>query len=214
MNSFIDILEKEFGIGTPIFTEEIASLFPDISEVALFKRINKALKAGSLKRETRGVYYIPELVTVLGETKEMPLDQMAVIQKKYLQDGEEVYGYFSGLKLENDAGISPQIPGTIEIVTNNESSRKRSVGPYAGYKDIIVRRSKIPVNKDNVEELKVIDLIERAPLASLEDYQLQALRKRANSVERSKVLECLSMLPSSTAKKFLESERFGVFARS
>ena len=212
MDSFIDILEKEFGIGVPIFTEEIASLFSDISEVALFKRINKALEAGLLKRETRGVYYIPELVNVFGETKEMPLDQMAVIQKKYLGNGDDVYGYFSGLKLENDTGISPQVPGTVEIVTNNESSRKRSVGPYAGYKDIIVRRSKIPVTKDNVEALKVIDLIGHVPLESLEDYQFQALRQRANSVERSKILECLSMLPSSTAKKFLESERFGVFA--
>ncbi|MDR1088796.1 MAG: hypothetical protein LBL23_05955 [Coriobacteriales bacterium] len=212
MNGFVNILEEKFGSGTPIFTEEIAATFPAISEVALFKRINKALSSGTIKRSTRGVYHIPKMVNVLGTMREMPLDQMAVLKKRYLSSDGDVYGYYSGLKLENDAGISPQVPGAIEIVTNRESSRKRSIGPCAGYKDVVVRRSRIPVTKDNVEELRVIDLISCAPIAALEDYQFQALRNKAKAVDRTKILECLDVYPASVTKKFLESERLGVFA--
>lgn len=210
MKSFSDILKKEFGIGVPIFTEDIAKLFPDISEVALFKRINNALDSGALKRDSRGVYYFPKYVTVLGQTKEMPLDQLFVLQKRYLFNNDDIYGYFTGLKLENDTGISPQVPGTIEIVTNKEKSRKRSIGSYAGYKDVIIRRPRIPVTKDNVKILEVVDLIDRAPLAALEDYQLKALRNKVNSVDRSEIIKVLEAFPAKTSKKFIESERLGV----
>lgn len=210
MENFSDILKKEFGAGVPIFTEDIAELFPDISEVALFKRINKALDSGTLKRESRGVYYIPKYVSILGESKELPLDQLSVLQKRFLFNNDDVYGYFTGLKLENDYGISPQVPGTIEIVTNKEKSRKRSIGSYAGYKDVIVRCPRIPVTKNNVEVLEVIDLIDRVPLTALEDYQFEALRNKIGSVNRSEIIEALNAFPARTSKKFLESERLGV----
>jgi hypothetical protein len=212
MKTFADILRSEFGEDTPIFTHEITTLFPDISEVALFKRINKALVAGDLKRESRGVYYSPKTVKVLGKTRQKPLDPMVVLRKKYLSSGDEVYGYFSGLKLENDSGISQQVPAMLEIITNKESARRRSLGPYAGYRDIVVKQARTPVTKDNVAALEALDLIDYAPIEALESYQMDMLKKKVAQAGRDKIISCLEFYPARTSKKLLESERYGLFA--
>ena len=105
-------------------------------------------------------------------------------KKKYLTDGCEVYGYVTGLALENQIGISNQVPGTLEIVTNRESTRSRRIEPYGGYREITLRRPKIPVNAGNVEELQLLDILTYAPVNRLAPDELARLKEFASKVRK------------------------------
>lgn len=59
MKEFEDILLERFGEGRPILVGDILSLFPDVSRVTVYQRINSAISKGSLERYGRGVYCIP-----------------------------------------------------------------------------------------------------------------------------------------------------------
>lgn len=211
MDNLINTLQKTYGANTPIFTHEILGLFPDISEVAIHKRINKALNAGELKRERRGVYYIPTTDKIFDETRELPLNQMDILKKKYIGTPEVIYGFVSGLQLENDAGLSQQVPAVLEITTNNESSRKRSIGAYAGYRDVVIRRSPLPVDAHNVAALETINLITNVSFPALNAEQLNRLRRKCQNTGHDAILECLGALPASASKKTLEAMSYGIF---
>ena len=55
------------------------------------------------------------------------LNSRKVIQKRFLSDGDKVYGHIAGLSLVNQAGLSTQVPNLLELVTNNEHTRTRDI---------------------------------------------------------------------------------------
>ena len=208
MDIFVDILRDRFGEDEPILTEEILALFGDVSRMATFNRLNKALETGALERFDRGVYFIPR-EGILGK---VPLLPMKVVEKKYLGDGDSVYGYISGLNLENEVGVSPQVPATLEVTTNKASRRVREVGPFGGWREIKIRVPRTVVTKDNVDSLRLLDLITRVPLDSLSEYELANLREFSASVDRKTLFECVRSYPAKTSKRLIESEAIGVLA--
>jgi len=207
MSSFSDILRDRFGEDEPIFTEEIIDTFPDISRVTLYKRLDEALQSGVLERYDRGVYFIPR-EGILGK---VPLLPLKVIKKKYLSDDKEVYGYLSGLNLENEIGVSPQVPATLEVTTNNASRRVREIEPFGGWRKIILRVPRLPVSEENVDALRFLDTITRVSPAILSDFEFNNLRSFATSVDKKTVYECASFYPARTSKRLIESEALGVF---
>ena len=94
---FIERLQEQFNIDEPIFTNEIMNLFGEYTCAYVFRLINKAKKAGELMQFDSGVYYIPQM-TVFGLSTITADD---VINKKYMGSGDNVYGVYSGLKLQN-----------------------------------------------------------------------------------------------------------------
>lgn len=121
MEDFVNILERAFGSGRPILLDEIRGAFPGMSEATLYRRLRNAVASSRLAKPRKGVYYIP-IETRFGPST---LSDAKILEKKYLTDGCEVYGYVTGLALENQIGISNQVPGTLEIVTNRESTRSQ-----------------------------------------------------------------------------------------
>jgi predicted transcriptional regulator of viral defense system len=208
MDTFVDILRERFGEDEPILTDEIVGAFPDVSRVTTFKRMNAALEDGSLVRFSRGVYYIPR-DGLLGKVRLMP-DKVVV--KKYLGKGSYVYGYISGLNLENEVGVSPQVPATLEITTNNASKRKREVESFGGWRKITLRTPRVEVTKDNVDALRFLDVITNTPLRFLSRLELNNLKKLSRKVDRDVLKECLKYYPAKTSKLLIESGAYGVFA--
>lgn len=208
MKDLANILESKFGRNVPILLNEIMALFPDITEDGVYRRIRKAIAEGTLVKRERGVYYIPTR-TRLGLSI---ISEEEVLAKRYIKSGEVVYGYVTGLALENKAGVSQQVPGTLEIVTNNETMRSRKLGRKGGWREVILRKPRVPVTKENVVVLEALDLITITPLDSLESYELHNLKKKLESVPRKILVEYLEYYPAKTAKKLIESERYGVFA--
>lgn len=208
MEDFVNILELAFGTDRPILLDEIRDVFPDMPEATLYRRLRSAVASSRLAKPRKGAYYVPT------ETRFGPstLADGKILEKKYLTDGCEVYGYVTGLALENQIGISNQVPGTLEIVTNRESTRSRRIEPYGGYREIILRRPRIPVTAENVEALQLLDILTYAPVDRLAPEELARLAEFASRVDRRKVVECAKRYPGKTALKLLESEANGVLA--
>lgn len=155
MKEFEDILLERFGEGRPILVGDILSLFPDVSRVTVYQRINSAISKGSLERYGRGVYCIPRQ----GLFGKVPLSAESVIERKFIACGDEVFGYYSGLALENRAGLSEQVPAVLEITTNASSKGVRSLGPAGGWKDVVIRKPRFEVTAENVDVLKFLDAV-------------------------------------------------------
>lgn len=208
MEDFVNILERTFGTNRPILLNEIRGAFPGMPEATLYRRLRSAVASSRLAKPRKGVYYVPT-ATRFGPSM---LSDAKILEKKYLTDGCEVYGYVTGLALKNQIGISNQVPGTLEIVTNRESTRSRRIEPYGGYREITLRRPKVPVNANNVEALQLLDILTYAPVDRLAPDELARLKEFASKANRRKVVECAKLYPSKTALKLLESEANGVLA--
>jgi hypothetical protein len=179
-----------------------------VSEVTVYTWINKAIDECRLVKFDRGIYYLPR-DGVLGK---VPLSPQSVINKKYLTDGRTIYGYISGLNLENEAGVSQQVPATLSVTTNNTSMRVREIKPFGGWRKIWLRQPQVEITGENVDALRLLDLITNTQINTLGRSELKALKVLASQVGRSKALEYSRYYPAKTAKKLIESETCGVFA--
>lgn len=207
MEKFTDILKECFGENEPILVEEILDEFSDISRQAVYKKIDAAMEEGLLARYDRGVYYLPT-ETRFGASR--PSGRQ-VATKRWLRSGDETIGYVSGFNLANEAGVSTQVPNTLEITTNKESARSREVKPFGGWKRITLKRPRRPVNARNVDALRFLDLVTAEDVSLLEYYEIDALKRLAAKAGRSMIYVCLDSYPARTAKSVAECERLGVF---
>ena len=132
-----------------------ATFCPCSSRVTVYQRINSAISKGSLERYGRGVYCIPRQ----GLFGKVPLSAESVIERKFIACGDEVFGYYSGLTLENRAGLSEQVPAVLEITTNASSKGVRSLGPAGGWKDVVIRKPRCEVTAENVDVLRFLDAV-------------------------------------------------------
>lgn len=208
MEKFADILKERFGENEPILIEEILDEFSDISRQAVYKKIDAAMAEGSLARYDRGVYYLPT-ETRFGKSG---LLGTQVATKRWLKSDNDVFGYVSGFNLANEAGISDQVPNTLEITTNKESTRLREVKPFGGWKRITLRKPRRPVNARNVDALRFLDLITDQQIQFYDEYEFAALKKLARKAGRTMIYDCSASYPGRTAKKLAECERYRVFA--
>lgn len=208
MEKFADILKERFGENEPILIEEILDEFSDISRQAVYKKIDAAMAEGSLARYDRGVYYLPT-ETRFGKSG---LLGTQVATKRWLESDNDVFGYVSGFNLANEAGISDQVPNTLEITTNKESTRLREVKPFGGWKRITLRKPRRPVNARNVDALRFLDLITDQQIQFYDEYEFAALKKLARKAGRTMIYDCSASYPGRTAKKLAECERYRVFA--
>lgn len=208
MEKTADILRGRFGENTPIFTEEILRAFEGVPKRTVFYRLEKAVEGGSLAKAGRGVYYVPT-ETIIGPSVLPPIK---IVEKAYLTDGENVYGYWSGLMLENQMGLTTQNPSVLEIVTNRATKRVRRFGPYAGYKDVVIRQPRVEVTKDNVEVLMLLDLVTSSALSPREALGLKNLLELAKRASMRDVREAIPYYPAKTAKRLMESEIADVLA--
>lgn len=140
---FSEALEREFGINTPIFAEEIIASFSNLSRAYVFRLIRKAVNDGTLSCFTRGVYYLPKK-TFFGSSS---ICAEMVAEKKYIKKKDSVYGIYAGLNLLNQFGITTQVPNTLEIVTNNEATRKRKITIEG--RQFIVRKARCEITSQN-----------------------------------------------------------------
>lgn len=136
-------IREKFNINEPIFTEEIMALFPQYSRPYIFRLLNELEKDSELIRYSKGVYFIPKK-TFFGLST---ITADAVIEKKYLKEYNSIYGIYSGLRLLNLFSITTQVPNVIEIVTNNETMRRREINLNG--RTFVLRKSRFKIDKNN-----------------------------------------------------------------
>lgn len=199
--SIAEKLKSCYGSNVPIFVDEICAVMSDYSRPRVYQLIAAAIEDGSLARFDNGVYYVPT-ITLLGKSK---LDPIKVIEKKYIADSKDVYGFYSGIRLLNSMGLTTQVPNVIEIVTNNESMRRREIS--IGYQKVILRRARMEINKQNINAFVVLELFNQLDLNKM-DAQLgmQGVRDyiSSNGLTANQIMSYAKQFPARATKNIVE----------
>ncbi len=198
-----------FGYDEPILTEDLLTMYPDLSRQAVYKKIENAVTRGFLTRYDRGVYYIPQ-ATRFGASH-LAADKVVARRWLHGRDGG-VQGYVSGAALANQVGVSEQVPAVLEVVTNREATRVREVRPFGGWRKILLRRPRREVTVENVDALRFLDLVTVEPVTAMKEHAIEALGCLAAKAGRAQICGCAADYPAKTAKSLIECERCHVFA--
>ncbi|MCH4184651.1 MAG: hypothetical protein LKF61_04110 [Eggerthellaceae bacterium] len=208
MNNFANILLKRFGTNEPILVEDMCALFSDVSRQTIYRWLNASLENGTLAKYGRGIYFIP-CKTRFGRSRLFPEQ---VVQRKWIENNGDIVGYVSGPTLVNSVGITEQVSATLEVTTNRETTRVRSVPTFGGWKSIRLRRPRTTVTKQNVQALRFLDVATEEPVNDLNAHALDALRRLAQKAGRRQIYDCAAYYPAKTAKKLIDCEYCNVLA--
>ncbi|MBC3888620.1 hypothetical protein GH810_09895 [Acetobacterium paludosum] len=201
----IDEIKSEFEPNTPIFLSELENK-NEYSSDSLRKFLSRMARAGVIKRFQKGVYYIPEK-TIFGESSLNPVD---VIKRKYLGNGKKQYGVMTGLSLLNKWGLTTQVPNVIEIVTNNETNRKRTV--EVGNQRVILRCSKTPISEANIKIIEFLEAVSNIDFNNEEQTASLRTYLKTEHFSRANLDLVLINYSKKTYKKLVESGMINEFA--
>ncbi len=151
----IDDFIKNIPVSTPIYTSDIYEYVKEKVEDINRAKFNTYMQRYEIKdpnliRYQKGIYY-KTVDTPFGKVE---IDYFKVIVRKYMQDGENVYGYESGPSLMNSLGLTTQVPTYTYIVTNN--IRYRYEDTQLGIK---FSKPFVEVSKDNYRYLQLLDIL-------------------------------------------------------
>lgn len=194
-------LKETYGYNEPIFVNELK--FDKMTDNALRQYITRLVKNGQLVRYDTGIYYFPKKSRIL---KKSYLDPQKVISRKYIQNSLDIFGYFTGAIFANQLGLTTQMPATMEIVTNKESTNGRTV--TIGNLTVRIKRPAITVTPQNAAVLQFLDAVNQAEKYS-ELSQKETIQILINYVRRSAFTQedLSSVVPAMTgytAKKLIE----------
>jgi len=197
--NFRDFLKDKYGENEPIYIEGIQ--FKNYSRAWIFKELKKLVDNGEIKRFDTGIYYFP-VKMFYGDGA---LSPFKVIQRRFLSDGDNIYGYVSGISLLNQAGLSTQAPSLLELVTNNESTRVRDI--RVGNQRVRARRSRTTVTKENAVALQFLDLMSVIKPAEMDETKRFMLDRyiKASGVTREEVLRYAVYFPARAMKNMMVS---------
>ncbi len=170
----LEFLKSKFGPGKPIFTEDAEPL--GLSAGNLRQQFKKLVDAGELSRFEPGIYFLPD-----PNHEYYPISSNMVAEYKYITDGDEIYGYYSGYTFANQLGLCLQVPYKEEIVTNNTTAIAREV--KVGKIPFYIRRAKVAVTKENRNVLQLLDL-----LKDVEEYTDYCCEEEAPHIIRRHIL--------------------------
>lgn len=198
--SLYENLVQRFGYNEPIMTTEIN--YKSYSRPWIYKEMNKLCESGSVVHFDKGVYYIPTQ-TALGQSL---LNPLRVIEKKYLSENGEAIGYFSGVSLLNKIGISTQVPSTLEIYTNKETSQVREV--KVGRQRVVLRKARTKITSDNVAVLSFLEMMNAVSPSYFNDERRKTVREyiRQNGITRKDITKYVPFFPDKVMRNLIESE--------
>ena len=200
---FVERIKKVFKPGKPIFTEDILLLFPEFTKAYVFRLLKNAENKGELVRFSRGVYCIPKK-TFFGYST---LSSGMIANDKYIGNNETVCGLYAGLTLLNQFAVSTQVPNIVEIVTNNETTRKRTV--IIDDMKFIVRKSRFKITKENFSYYTILQLfLELGINPSLNDFSKKKIKEYliSNNINQARLIKYAMFFPAQVAKNLLGSE--------
>ncbi len=196
-----EILEEKYGVDTPIFTEEILSLFPQYSRAYVFRLIKSDEGEGKLTHFDTGVYYIPQM-TLLGPSTITASD---VARKRYIYSDGNIYGIYGGLMLQNAFSVTEQLTNTPEIITNREATRCRRVSIDG--MTFILRESRTKITNENADVYCILQLFSETNGFNLNEKARSSVADFLTSKEitRSSLLEVARYFPSSVLSNLIYS---------
>lgn len=166
------------------------------------------MNSGLLAKAGYDCYYIPT-TTPFGKSL---LNPRKVIEKKYISNNDEVYGFYTGLVLLNSFGITTQMPNVIEVFTNNEATKSRRV--TINNQTIIVKRARTTINNSNYKEMMLLELFNLADIRSIDARATQKIvdYMKQNNISVQGIMKYAKFVPARAIKNFMISEVQNAFA--
>lgn len=197
---FYQFLLDAYGKNEPIMFGEIK--YRDYSEAWLYKALNRLCGEGKIVRFEKGVYYIPT-ITALGTST---LDPRKVIEKKYIGSRAERFGYYSGITFLNRLGISTQMPNTIEIFTNRETSTVREV--QVGNQRVLLRRARTEITAENADVQSFLEMMNSVSASYFDDIRRLKIAEfiSEKGITRRAISEYAPAFPDKAMRTMVESE--------
>ena len=190
------MLKDKYNYSEPIFIEDLTN-----GEI---KELNELHKNGVVKQFEKGIYYFWKTMVIGGKTHELPLRGHDIVVRKYLTNGNEVYGYTSGHTLRNLAGLTRQVPSFWEITSNNESAEKNDFRISSEW--VITHHAPTIITKDNAHNLQFLDLMTLAVPEHLDEISLFIFNEewlKENPVVYEELLPYVKLFPE-VVKRNLE----------
>lgn len=199
LNNFIKDHYKE---AEPIFLSDL--LITNIAESDLEQQLNELCAKGLLQKYDEEAFFIPKK-TILNSTIGPNADMVA--RYRFISRGDNVDGFYAGNTFANQIGISTQVPHVIEIVSNNVSDEGEVL---IGNRRFVVRRPVVPITKENVYVLQILDIL--VNLDAYLDYTYEEVREKfaeyisVHGITKSDVDLYITKYPLSTFEGYCKLE--------
>lgn len=195
-----EYLLQQYGTNEPILSADIS--FKEYSRPWVMKQLKSLCEDGKLIRFEKGIYYIPT-DTVFGKSI---LNPRKVIEKKYINDGENTIGYYSGITFQNQLKLTTQMPNVIEIYTNNETTNVRDV--MVGKQKVILRKARTTINSRNVAVLSFLEMMNDIIPRSLDSEKKSRIVEYINNngITKHEIITYASVFPDKVMRNLIESE--------
>ena len=195
-----DYLLQQYGTNEPIISANIT--FNEYSRPWIMKQLKSLCEEGKLIRFEKGLYYIPT-DTIFGKSI---LNPRKVIEKKYIKDGENTIGYYSGITFQNQMKLTTQMPNIIEIYTNNETTNVRTV--MVGSQKVILRKARTTINNTNVAVLSFLEMMNDITPRSLDSSQKSRITEYIsdNDITKQDIISYAAVFPDKVMRNLIDSE--------
>lgn len=198
--TLLESLLQQYGVNEPILSSELS--FEDYSRPWIYKQLNQLCEDGKLVRYEKGVYYIPTQ-TPFGKSL---LNPRKVIERKYISQGGETVGYYSGITFQNQLRLTTQMPNVIEVYTNNETTRSRDV--YIGKQKVRLRRARTRITAANADVLSFLELMNDLTSDLLNDEKKAIITRFISDrkITRKDISTYAPVFPDKAMRTLIESE--------
>ena len=143
----VEMLKKQYRPCEPIVLSDMKWLKPNSG--ALRQAFKRMSDKGIVSRYMNGVYYFPD------KGKKPSVE--AVLDKLYIENEKETYGYYTGYAFGQRLGVTEKTDKHPVIVTNKENSRGRFriIATQKAY----IRKPYAKITKENVKAMALLDFI-------------------------------------------------------
>lgn len=195
-----EYLLQQYGTNEPIISADI--VFKNYSRPWVMKQLKSLCEDGKLIRFEKGIYYIPT-DTVFGKSI---LNPRKVIEKKYINDGENTIGYYSGITFQNQLKLTTQMPNVIEIYTNNETTNVREI--MVGKQKVILRKARTRINSTNVAVLSFLEMMNDIMPRTLDGEKKNRITEYiySNGITKQDIISYATVFPDKVMRNLIESE--------
>lgn len=188
---FVQKRIETFDIGTPIFVsqlgEEIAKAYniehkkARASAAVAVKRLMDTAAMPNLRCFGKGVYFLAKQTT-FGETG---INKEQLIELKYLSGGN---GYEAGASMMHKLGLTSLMPAERIIVSNRVQNRAKTDKALG----IVVRPSKVTIDKENRAYLQFLDMLsiyDEIPVDAENPYRILSGIIRTRELDYGRLLQ-------------------------
>ncbi len=203
----LSYISDNYNLGEPFLLENIKI---NMKYANLCQQMKTLVDEGVICRYMDGVFYRPKM-TLSGIPYSISADMVAEL--KYIRNGKEEYGCYTGHSLALLIGLTEQVPVTKEIVTNKTSAITRAV--KIGAFNYIVRKPAVIITKENIKVVMLLEVLK--DIDNLVDVHIDAqecLKEFIirNRIEKKVVDSVLPLYPLRTYKAIYNLELCSVFA--